>query len=75
MNDGGTLLTFNAASEYAIETLKLPVKNVLNGVRNTEFYAPGSIIGVELNKASALTATPSPWCDARRSPSVPAGSW
>lgn len=57
VNDGGTLLTFNAASEYAIETLKLPVKNVLAGVRNTEFYAPGSILGVELNRASPLTAT------------------
>ncbi len=47
---GGTLLAFNAASEYAIETMKLPVKNVLQGVRNTDFYAPGSIFSVDVDK-------------------------
>lgn len=48
---GGTLLAFNDASEYAIETMKLPVKNVLAGVRNTEFYAPGSIFSVEVDRS------------------------
>ncbi len=55
VRDGGTLLAFNAASEYAIEALKLPVKNVLAGVRNTEFYAPGSILAVELTKGHMAT--------------------
>ena len=47
---GGTLVTFNDASEYAIEALKLPVRNVLAGVKNTEFYAPGSILAVEVRR-------------------------
>ena len=38
---GGTLLAFNDATEYAIETMKLPVRNALAGVANTAFYAPG----------------------------------
>ena len=53
---GGTVLAFNDASDYAIEALQLPVKNVLAGVRNTEFYAPGSLINVEFDRASPLAA-------------------
>ena len=56
VESGGTLLAFNAASEYAIDILKLPVKNVLSGVRGNDFYAPGSILAVELNRASAIAA-------------------
>ena len=52
---GGTLLAFNGASDYAIDALKLPVKNVLAGVRNTEFYAPGSLLSVELMKGHLAT--------------------
>jgi hypothetical protein len=47
---GGTLLAFNEASNYAIEAMSLPVKNVLAGVRSTEFYAPGSIFAVEVKR-------------------------
>ncbi len=47
---GGTLVTFNDASEYAIEALKLPVRNVLAGVKSTEFYAPGSILSVDIRR-------------------------
>ncbi|MEO7363660.1 MAG: hypothetical protein ABI120_25240, partial [Gemmatimonadaceae bacterium] len=54
------------ASGFAIDAFKLPVKNVLTGVRNTEFYAPGSLIAVEINKshpmASGVTApVPAVW--------------
>ncbi len=54
---GGTLITFNDASEYAIEALKLPVKNALAGVRNTEFYAPGSIFAVEVDRSHPVART------------------
>ncbi len=56
VENGGTLLAFNNASEYVIDALKLPVKNVLQGVRGNDFYAPGSILAVELNKSSPITA-------------------
>jgi len=63
---GGTILFFNEASEYGIEALRLPVRNVLAGVRNTEFYAPGSLLAVEVNRehpiASGFTApVPAAW--------------
>lgn len=54
---GGTLLAFNDATEYAIETMKLPVRNVLAGVRNTEFYAPGSIFAVDVDRAHPIART------------------
>ena len=53
---GGTIVAFNDASEYAIEALKLPVTNVLAGVRSSDFYAPGSLLRVELDRANPLTA-------------------
>ncbi len=63
VTDGGALLAFNDASEYAIETLALPVTNVLANVRNTDFYAPGSVFAVEVNRAHPVAAgyrAPSP---------------
>ncbi len=51
---GGTLLAFNDASDYAIEALHLPVTNVLAGVRSTDFYAPGSLLKVQFDRASPL---------------------
>ncbi len=56
VESGGTVLAFNDASLYAIEAMKLPVKNALEGARNTDFYAPGSIFGVEVNRGHPLTA-------------------
>ena len=63
---GGTLVTFNDASDYAIETLKLPVKNVLAGVRSTDFYAPGSLLAVDIRRDHPLARgfvahTPAIW--------------
>jgi hypothetical protein len=56
VDGGGNLLAFNDASMFAVEALKLPVKNALEGVKNTDFYAPGSIFGVDVNRSSPLAA-------------------
>jgi len=66
VNAGGTLVAFNAASNYAIEALSLPVKNVLADVRPKDFYAPGSLFKVEFDRANPLAAgmtapTPAVW--------------
>ena len=53
---GGTLVAFNEASDYAIEALALPVRNVAAELKPTEFYAPGSLFRVELDRASPLAA-------------------
>ena len=53
---GGTLITFNDATEFAIEAFALPVKNVLAGVRNTEFYAPGSLLAIVPDRTHPIAA-------------------
>jgi hypothetical protein len=45
---GGTLITFNNASLMAIESLGLPVGNVLDGLKNDQFFCSGSLLKVEL---------------------------
>lgn len=52
---GGTLITFNNASNFAIERLGLPVRNVLKGVSPREFYCPGSILRTQLDATSNLS--------------------
>lgn len=68
VENGGTLIAFNDATEYAIETFGLPVRNVLDGVPRTEFYCPGSILSVELAaghpETSGMKATPAIWFQA-----------
>jgi hypothetical protein len=65
VEDGGTLVAFNEASEYAIEALSLPVKDVLAGLKSREFYAPGSILRVSLDESSPIAkrmvAEPAIW--------------
>lgn len=40
---GGVLICLDSASELAIRKFDLPVKNVLDGTKRDQFYAPGSI--------------------------------
>jgi Zinc carboxypeptidase len=45
---GGTLITFNDASLFAIDQLGLPVKNVLAGVKDEDFFCSGCLLRVEI---------------------------
>jgi hypothetical protein len=54
VEDGGTLICFDASTELAIKRFKLPLKNVLEGVRSNEFYCPGSILRLDVDTASPL---------------------
>lgn len=49
VEDGGTLICFDAATELAIKHFKLPLRNVLEDVKRTDFYCPGSIVGLDVN--------------------------
>ncbi|MDQ3806304.1 MAG: M14 family metallopeptidase, partial [Acidobacteriota bacterium] len=46
---GGTLVCLNDASNFAIEQLKLPVRDVTEGLKRTEFFVPGSILRTVLD--------------------------
>ena len=52
---GGTLVFLNRATAYATQVFGVKAKNVLDGVSNHDFYAPGSLLNVTLESGSALT--------------------
>ncbi|HXE32634.1 MAG TPA: M14 metallopeptidase family protein [Verrucomicrobiae bacterium] len=45
---GGTLITFNNASVFAVDQLGLPVRNVLAGLKDEEFFCSGCLLRVEV---------------------------
>jgi hypothetical protein len=54
VKNGGTLLTFATACNFAIEKLRLPAINELKGVSSKDFYAPGSIFEVNIDSREPL---------------------
>jgi len=54
VENGGTLLCFDASCELAIKHFNLPLRNVLEGLRSSEFYCPGSILGLEVDTAQPI---------------------
>jgi hypothetical protein len=55
IEDGGTVITLNEASQFAIEHLGVQVRNVLEGVPAKDFYCPGSILKIKLDNSSPIT--------------------
>ncbi|HEX7176531.1 MAG TPA: hypothetical protein VF240_14795, partial [Pyrinomonadaceae bacterium] len=49
VEEGGTLVCFDASTELAIKRFRLPVKNVLEGLKSSDFYGPGSILRIEVD--------------------------
>jgi ribosomal protein S18 acetylase RimI-like enzyme len=61
VNDGGTLVTFNNASLFAVNQFKLPVTNVLAGVPAAQFSCSGCLVTVHIEDTkNRLTAGLSP---------------
>lgn len=48
VEEGGTLICFGASTEMAIKRFGLPLRNVLENLKSSVFYGPGSILGLEL---------------------------
>ena len=49
VENGGTLVFLNRASNFAIDQFDLPVKDVTRGLNRTDFFIPGSILRTELD--------------------------
>ncbi len=58
VRDGGTLVCFEDSCQFAIETMGLPVKDVLKDLKSSEFYAPGSVLSAELDVATTAGRGP-----------------
>ncbi|MFV1987245.1 MAG: M14 metallopeptidase family protein [Gemmatimonadota bacterium] len=49
VRSGGTLVTLNRASMFAIDELHLPVRNVVLGLPRDEYFQSGSIVELEVD--------------------------
>jgi hypothetical protein len=54
VTNGGRLVCFDDSCELVIKEFGLPVKNVLSGVRRQDFYNPGSIVKLTVNRQHPL---------------------
>ena len=57
VNQGGMLVCFDNACDLAIKQFNLPVRNVLDGVRSSDFYCPGSILALDVDNKHPFAAT------------------
>ena len=64
VEEGGTLICFDAATELAIKRFKLPLHNVLENVKSSEFYAPGSILRIDVDTSHPIARGLPPHMDA-----------
>jgi hypothetical protein len=54
VEDGGTLICFDAACELAIKQFNLPIRNTLEGLKSSEFYCPGSVLALDVDNSQPL---------------------
>jgi len=54
VEEGGTLVTFSQACEFAIEKLNLKIKNVLKDKKPKEFFCPGSTLRAQIQNCHPL---------------------
>ena len=51
---GGTLICFDAACDMTIKQFELPIRNVLEGLRSSDFYCPGSILAIDVDSTNPI---------------------
>ena len=56
VEQGGTLVCLNRASDFAIEQFKLPLRDVTAQWPAKEFFVPGSILQIELDTSHPIAA-------------------
>jgi len=54
VQDGGTIVTFGDASNFAIEQFGLPIRNTVGGTSRDNFSIPGSLIKATVNTQDPL---------------------
>jgi hypothetical protein len=51
---GGTLVTFDAAGDFAISALDLPVRNATSGISRENLFIPGSLIRTNFDQSHPI---------------------
>jgi hypothetical protein len=54
VRSGGTLVTWNSSSVFAVEALHLPVKNVVESLPRSEFFLAGSIVAMTVDPSQPV---------------------
>ena len=54
VENGGKLICFDDSCELIIKRFNLPMKNVLSGLKRSEFYNPGSIVRLKVDAKNPL---------------------
>jgi hypothetical protein len=54
---GGTLICFDGSCGPLIKQWQLPLRNVLEGLRSSDFYCPGSILGLKVDTSNPIART------------------
>ncbi len=54
VQDGGWVVAFDAAVDYAISTFDLPFRNRTRGVASSDFFLPGSIIRLKVDPSHPM---------------------
>ena len=57
VEDGGTLICFDGSCGNLIRQWKLPLRNVLDGSRSSDFYCPGSILRLSVDTTNPIART------------------
>lgn len=51
---GGTVLAWDGSTDFLIEQLDLPVRNVVEGVSRDRFFIPGSLLNIEVDHSHPI---------------------
>lgn len=54
VENGGKLICFDDSCDLVIKRFDLPIKNVLNNLKRSDFYCPGSILQLDVDIADPL---------------------
>ena len=57
VTSGGMLICFDNACDLAIKEFNLPLRNVLEGVKSSEFYCPGSVVALDVDNKNPIAST------------------
>jgi hypothetical protein len=56
VDNGGWVFAWDRAADFAISTFGLPLRNTVRGVREQDFFIPGSLVHLDVVSASPLAA-------------------
>jgi hypothetical protein len=56
VENGGWVLAWDGAANFAISTFALPLRNTVRNAREEDFYIPGSLVGLDTKPSSMMAA-------------------